>query len=229
MFNPTIDRAAFMVGAGALACALAGCSSSDGTASGGGAAKAATTADAACVDDNANVTVYAVINLSGKDLVSLLKHQNYEWKGKSSGYCAVDDAGFFAFTFSEVSNDVEKLASSAVTFGKSEYEELEPGAGEEPVAMMLSVSGYSTGEEALEGAIGDKDAVEDTCATDDSQYRLVKGIDGNRYVISAYNSEDDGDNAHDIYIYNNAFIKTGYLSGGKQMSVGTFWSALKNA
>ena len=44
---------------------------------GAGGGKKATTADAACVDDNANVTVYAAINLDGADLVRLLKHQNY--------------------------------------------------------------------------------------------------------------------------------------------------------
>lgn len=41
-----------------------------------GRAKAASTADAACVDDNTSVTVYAAINLGGADLVRLLKHQN---------------------------------------------------------------------------------------------------------------------------------------------------------
>ena len=124
----TMSRAAFVTGAGAVACALAGCS---GGLGGAGGAKAASTADAACVDDNANVTVYAAINLGGADLVRLLKHQNYEWQGESVGYSAVDDAGFFAFTFSKVSDDVDELADSAIPLSKSEYEELEPGGGDE--------------------------------------------------------------------------------------------------
>ena len=94
MNEMTMSRAAFVAGAGAAACTLAGCSGATG------GAKAASTADAACVDDNANVTVYAAINLGGADLVRLLKHQNYEWQGENVGYGAVDDAGFFAFTFS---------------------------------------------------------------------------------------------------------------------------------
>lgn len=89
MNEMTMSRAAFVAGAGAVACALAGCSG------GAGGAKAASTTDAACVDDNANVTVYAAINLGGADLVRLLKHQNYEWQGENVGYGAVDDAGFF--------------------------------------------------------------------------------------------------------------------------------------
>lgn len=96
MNEVTMNRAAFVAGAGALACALAGCS---GGLGGAGGAKAASTADAACVDDNANVTVYAAINLGGADLVRLLKHQNYEWQGENVGYGAVDDAGFSPLPF----------------------------------------------------------------------------------------------------------------------------------
>ena len=40
-----------------------------------------------------------------------------------------------------------------------------------------------------------------------------------RYVIMADDTEDDGDSAHDIYIYNEAFIRTGYLSGGDQIDI----------
>lgn len=130
MNEVTMNRAAFVAGAGALACALAGCS---GGLGGAGGAKKATTADAACVDDNANVTVYAAINLDGADLVRLLKHQNYEWQGESVGYGAADDAGLFAFTFSKISDDVDELANSAIPLSESEYEELEPGGGDDSV------------------------------------------------------------------------------------------------
>ena len=145
MNEVTMNRAAFVAGAGALACALAGCSGGLGGASG---AKKATTADAACVDDNANVTVYAAINLDGADLVRLLKHQNYEWQGESVGYGAADDAGLFAFTFSKISDDVDELANSAIPLSESEYEELEPGGGDDSVAILLSVGGYTTGDRA---------------------------------------------------------------------------------
>lgn len=222
----TMSRATFVAGAGAVACALAGCS---GGLGGAGGAKAASTADAACVDDNANVTVYATINLGGADLVRLLKHQNYEWQGESVGYGAVDDAGFFAFTFSEVSDDVDELANSAIPLSKSEYEELEPGGGDDSVAILLSVAGYTTGDRALTGAIGDAAMVQEKCAIDDSTYWLVTALDGSRYVISAYDTEDDGGSAHDIYIYNEAFIRTGYLSGGDQIDIDELWSRLANA
>ena len=222
----TMSRAAFVAGAGAAACTLAGCS---GGLGGAGGAKKASTADAACVDDNANVTVYAAINLGGADLVRLLKHQNYEWQGESVGYGAVDDAGFFAFTFSEVSDDVDELANSAIPLSKSEYEELEPGGGDDSVAILLSVAGYTTGDRALAGAIGDAAMVQEKCAIDDSAYWLVKALDGSRYVISAYDTEDDGDSAHDIYIYSESFIRTGYLSGGDQIDIDELWSRLTNA
>lgn len=214
MNEVTMNRAAFVAGAGALACALAGCS---GGLGGAGGAKKATTADAACVDDNANVTVYAAINLDGADLVRLLKHQNYEWQGESVGYGAADDAGLFAFTFSKISDDVDELANSAIPLSESEYEELEPGGGDDSVAILLSVGGYTTGDRALTGAI------------DDSVYWLVKALDGSRYVISAYDTEDDGDSAHDIYIYSESFIHTGYLSGGDQIDIDELWSRLTNA
>lgn len=214
MNEVTMNRAAFVAGAGALACALAGCS---GGLGGAGGAKKATTADAACVDDNANVTVYAAINLDGADLVRLLKHQNYEWQGESVGYGAADDAGLFAFTFSKISDDVDELANSAIPLSESEYEELEPGGGDDSVAILLSVGGYTTGNRALTGAI------------DDSVYWLVKALDGSRYVISAYDTEDDGDSAHDIYIYSESFIHTGYLSGGDQIDIDELWSRLTNA
>lgn len=214
MNEVTMNRAAFVAGAGALACALAGCS---GGLGGAGGAEKATTADAACVDDNANVTVYAAINLDGADLVRLLKHQNYEWQGESVGYGAADDAGLFAFTFSKISDDVDELANSAIPLSESEYEELEPGGGDDSVAILLSVGGYTTGDRALTGAI------------DDSVYWLVKALDGNRYVISAYDTEDDGDSAHDIYIYSESFIHTGYLSGGDQIDIDELWSRLTNA
>ena len=223
MNEMTMSRAAFVAGAGAAACALAGCSG------GAGGAKAASTADAACVDDNANVTVYAAINLGGADLVRLLKHQNYEWQGENVGYGAVDDAGFFAFTFSKVSDDVDELANSAIPLSESEYEELEPGGGDDSVAILLSVAGYTTGDRALAGAIGDAAMVQEKCTVDDSAYWLVRALDGSRYVISAYDTEDDGDGAHDIYIYNEAFIRTGYLSGGDQIDIDELWSRLANA
>ena len=226
MNEMTMSRAAFVAGAGAAACALAGCS---GTTGGAGGAKAASTADAACVDDNANVTVYAAINLGGADLVRLLKHQNYEWQGESVGYAAADDAGLFAFTFSKISDDVDELADSAVPLSESEYEELEPGGGDDSVAILLSVGGYSTGDRALTGAIGDAAMVQEKRTVDDSAYWLVRALDGSRYVISDYDTEDDGDNAHDIYIYNEAFIRTGYLSGGDQIDIDELWSRLANA
>lgn len=223
MNEMTMSRAAFVAGAGAAACALAGCS---GTTGGAGGAKAASTADAACVDDNANVTVYAAINLGGVDLVRLLKHQNYEWQGENVGYGAVDDAGFFAFTFSKVSDDVDELANSAIPLSESEYEELEPGGGDNSVAILLSVGGYTKGERALIGAIGDAAMVQEKCTIDDALYWLVKALDGHRYVIMADDTEDDGDSAHDIYIYNEAFIRTGYLSGGDQIDIDELWSRL---
>lgn len=226
MNEVTMNRAAFVAGAGALACALAGCS---GGLGGAGGAKKATTADAACVDDNANVTVYAAINLDGADLVRLLKHQNYEWQGESVGYGAADDAGLFAFTFSKISDDVDELANSAIPLSESEYEELEPGGGDDSVAILLSVGGYTTGDRALTGAIGDAAIVQEKCTIDDSVYWLVKALDGSRYVILAYDTEDDGDSAHDIYIYNESFIHTGYLSGGDQIDIDELWSRLTNA
>lgn len=226
MNEVTMNRAAFVAGAGALACALAGCSGGLGGASG---AKKATTADAACVDDNANVTVYAAINLDGADLVRLLKHQNYEWQGESVGYGAADDAGLFAFTFSKISDDVDELANSAIPLSESEYEELEPGGGDDSVAILLSVGGYTTGDRALTGAIGDASIVQEKCTIGDSVYWLVKALDGSRYVISAYDTEDDGDSAHDIYIYSESFIHTGYLSGGDQIDIDELWSRLTNA
>ena len=226
MNEVTMNRAAFVAGAGALACALADCS---GGLGGAGGAKKATTADAACVDDNANVTVYAAINLDGADLVRLLKHQNYEWQGESVGYGAADDAGLFAFTFSKISDDVDELANSAIPLSESEYEELEPGGGDDSVAILLSVGGYTTGDRALTGAIGDAAIVQEKCIIDDSVYWLVKALDGSRYVISAYDTEDDGDSAHDIYIYSESFIHTGYLSGGDQIDIDELWSRLTNA
>ena len=135
MNEMTMSRAAFVAGAGAAACALAGCSGTTG------GAKAASTADAACVDDNANVTVYAAINLAG----------------------------------------------------------------------------------------GDAAMVQEKCTIDDALYWLVKALDGHRYVIMADDTEDDGDSAHDIYIYNEAFIRTGYLSGGDQIDIDELWSRLTNA
>ena len=60
-------------------------------------------------------------------------------------------------------------------------------------------------------------------------YWLVKALDGSRYVISAYDTEDDGDSAHDIYIYSESFIHTGYLSGGDQIDIDELWSRLTNA
>ena len=48
-------------------------------------------------------------------------------------------------------------------------------------------------------------------------------------MISAYDTEDDGDSAHDIYIYSESFIRTGYLSGGDQIDIDELWSRLTNA
>ena len=105
--------------------------------------------------------------------------------GENVGYGAVDDAGFFAFTFSKVSDDVDELANSAIPLSESEYEELEPGGGDESVAILLSVGGYTKGERALIGAIGDAAMVQEKCTINDALYWLVKALDGHRYVIMA--------------------------------------------
>lgn len=97
------------------------------------------------------------------------------------------------------------------------------------MAILLSVGGYTTGNRALTGAIGDAAIVQEKCTIDDSVYWLVKALDGSRYVISAYDTEDDGDSAHDIYIYSESFIHTGYLSGGDQIDIDELWSRLTNA
>lgn len=119
--------------------------------------------------------------------------------------------------------------SFPLQLSESEYEELEPGGGDDSVAILLSVGGYTTGDRALTGAIGDATIVQEKCTIDDSVYWLVKALDGSRYVISAYGTEDDGDSAHDIYIYSESFIHTGYLSGGDQIDIDELWSRLTNA
>ena len=128
-----------------------------------------------------------------------------------------------------VVNDVDELANSAIPLSESEYEELEPGGGDESVAILLSVGGYTKGERALIGAIGDAAMVQEKCTINDALYWLVKALDGHRYVIMANDTEDDGDSAHDIYIYNESFIRTGYLSGGDQIDIDELWSRLTNA
>lgn len=97
------------------------------------------------------------------------------------------------------------------------------------MAILLSVGGYTKGERALIGAIGDAAMVQEKCTIDDALYWLVKALDGHRYVIMADDTEDDGDSAHDIYIYSESFIHTGYLSGGDQIDIDELWSRLTNA
>ena len=219
MKDIVISRAAFVAGVGAAALGLAGCS---GSKLGGN--RVATTADAACVDDNANITVYALLNLPGKDLVRLLRHQNYIWVDENKSYEAAD--GSSVFVCEHTGSGSEKADESELrAYEVEDYKALEPGGGGKACAFMLDLKGYSSGKEAFAGAIGDANAVKGEVEKSDAQWRLVSALDGSKFIATSSDTPEEN-GLVEITIFNEAMIRTGYISGGKAMSVDELWKKL---
>lgn len=90
---------------------------------------------------------------------------------------------------------------------------------------MLDLKGYSSGREAFAGAIGDANAVKGEVEKSDAQWRLVSALEGSKFIaISSDTPEENG--LVEITIFNEAMVRTGYISGGKAMSVDELWKKL---
>lgn len=112
-----------------------------------------------CFDRHGDITAYAVLELRGAQLETVLEQQGYVWSERSQMWLKED--GSSALTVLDDTGD--PLPKAAVA-------ELGAGASEASVSYRLVTSGYSTPQRAFDELVGK------VLACDDSQFARQSGV-----------------------------------------------------
>lgn len=135
----------------ALALCLCACGSSPSggaSASGDNAPAGTSAAEAesggsdfadACVDEYGNISLYALTELDGPQLIALLEQQGYEWDDEQSAWIRSEDGAFFV-----AGDDDGKYALER-------YDDMSAQGGPIAFESNNAVAGYEDPQAALEG------------------------------------------------------------------------------
>ena len=173
-------------------------SSSSAAASSGATTSSSKYEDAKYHDSDYNPTVYALVELTGKEVSDLLDSYGFSWDGDEDAWVAGDGT-----IFGET--DGSKLLD------KAEIEKLPKGAAGEPVIMCLIVEGYDTPKAAYQALKGELVA-EQYYEGDDTIAAVVYGPSMVRYLllVGEGGSGDAGEQM--VCLATEASITSGALS-----------------
>lgn len=181
--------------------------------SGSGASTAASSAssaavaaafDPACLDPQGNVTLYALVELDGSELQTLLSANDFAWSDDASVWiskqggmlCAVNGGGNLS------QRDIDKLGV---------------GAAESPIVYLLTVKGPATPTDALASAAANV-VIVDEFDDGDALFAIVTGSTGWQYLAVVTST---GDNEQAILLYTEQAIAQGLFRDTVGTDAGT--------
>lgn len=133
-----------------------------------------------CFDDRGNLTVYAICELTGAELVQALESEGYAYDTDVRAFMTEDQNARFAV----LDADLNSLSRESIAM-------LERGGGSMPVAFVLHTTGYASAREMMDGlgkcTLRDRKAINDhmTCA-------VMSSPSARDMLVSVSNPTDKG-------------------------------------
>ncbi|MBQ9043789.1 MAG: hypothetical protein IJ111_13360 [Eggerthellaceae bacterium] len=166
-------------------------------------------------DSEYNPTLYSVIELTGSELQDLLDFYNFSWDDDIASWYASDGSLY-------------GVEDSKDALTKSQIEQLPAGAAGQPVAIVLTVEGYSTPSAAFT-ALSKDVTVESTLDVDDVYFAVVHGTPGAQYLVAVSETDDD---EQTFLLFTNEAISGGLfeqLTGANAgSSIDEVWKAINS-
>lgn len=175
-----------------------------------------------CVDANDNVTAYAIIELNGSELSSLLDDQSYFW------YQETDTEDQYYVRYSDKAA-VAVYDQNLTTYDEATFSSMDVAPNRGATLVIDSVGGYYSSDEALSGAC-QLSNVEDPIvdSEEDVTWALVADSAGNHYLILV---GAHGDGTYDLIIFNDESVSSGLFESMTDVSgyssVDELWAVLK--
>ena len=153
--------------------------------------------DERAFDSRGNATLYALSELSGKEISDALKARGYVWEESAQAWMASNGAVF------EVQDDGGLMSQDAI-------ERLDAGAQGDSVAYAALVVGYDTPAAALD-ALSSGVELNDTCADSEGAivFAIIEGSDGNDRLVAV---SETGKKQHMVFLFTEKAVESGLFS-----------------
>lgn len=153
--------------------------------------------DDECTDRRGDVSVYALCELTGSELVELLEEQDYVWSSRDQMW--LKGSGSAALV---------ACAPEASYLSREQMEELGRAVDEAGVSYRIVTSRYNNPRRAFDGVAGRVMVVEDVAYTDLGVVGVVQGTDPEtRALVVA----TEGDGAMVVSVFGNEALAAGML------------------
>ncbi len=153
-----------------------------------------------CVDEYGNLTLYAISELSGADLVQAAKSQGFAFDEKE---------GVFA---NEHKSVLCVMNSEFEPMNEEGIASLEKGGGTESVAYIMRTSQYTSPRDVLNGM--GKCVTEDVAHKDGGSLAVVYGPSMKTFLVFVV-PNDEGENVYNVEVFSDEAIASGLFD--KQM------------
>jgi hypothetical protein len=164
-------------------------------------AEAPATMTEECVDEYGNLTLYAISELSGADLVQAAKSQGYVFN-KNEGSFRNEQKSALCVVGSELKPLDEKGIAS-----------LEKGGGTESVSYLMQTRQYKSARDVLNGMT--KCVTEDVADRGDGALAVVYGPSMKTFLVFVVPVEEEGENVYNVEMFSDEAIANGLFD--KQM------------
>lgn len=151
-----------------------------------------------CLDEYGNPTMYAISELSGKDLVQVLKSQGFAYDSKQKAFLN-DKASVFAVLGGENGQAIDDKAIEAKA----------AGGGSDPVVYVLSSMQYVDAIDMLRGTA--KCVIEDECVVGENVVAVVYGPSMQEYLVVVVPEDADNDR-YSFGMYSSAAVAAGLFN-----------------
>ncbi len=132
-----------------------------------------------CLDRHGDATVYAVTELTGEQLCSLLEGSDYEWSERNRLWVKMDGSSALAVR----DKDGEPLKNDKIA-------ELNLGAIEGATSYRLVTSRYSTAKKVVNSLVRDVMTLEDVEYLEDGGVAVATGPSGQRCLVFVTKASD---------------------------------------
>lgn len=160
--------------------------------------------DPACLDAAGNPTLYALFELSGSQLQSLLKADGFGWYEEITAWMRAN-------------NTIFEMVDRSGSVSRSDIDTYAVGAAGAPVVMVLSVEGYATPAAALDG-LGANVSIGRRYEDDGAMFAVVSGSNGDQHLVLV---TDTGNGEQTVLVYGEAAIKDGLFQSTIGIDVGS--------
>ena len=132
-----------------------------------------------CTDRHGDATAYAVAELTGADLQTLLRQQDYAWNARNLLWIKEDGSAAIAV-----------LGPTGKPLAAEGIDELAQGAAEGAASYRITSSRYRTPKRAFDALVGRVMTCEDSDVTETSGVAVASGVSGKRCLVFVNTSQD---------------------------------------